>query len=54
MRLPEHTARLLETCRIMGIPIACGKDDLDRACVETVRRNPRRHRAEDQRPDPLH
>ena len=40
MRLPEHTARLLETCRIMGIPIACSKDDLDRACVETVRRNP--------------
>ena len=40
MRLPEHVARLLETCRIMGIPIGYGQDELECACVETVRRNP--------------
>ena len=40
MRLPEHVARLLETCRIMGIPIGYGKEELECACVETVRRNP--------------
>ena len=40
MRLPEHTARLLQTCRILGIPIGCRQDELNRACIETVRRNP--------------
>ncbi len=40
MRLPEHTARLLETCRIMGLPIGYSQEELNRACVETVRRNP--------------
>ena len=40
MRLPEHAARLLETCRILGLPIGYGQDELIRACVETVRRNP--------------
>ena len=40
MKLPEHTARLLQTCRIMGIPMGYGQEALNRACVETVRRNP--------------
>ncbi len=40
MKLPQHTARLLETCRIMGIPIRYGQAQLNAACVETVRRNP--------------
>ena len=40
MRLPEHAARLLETCRIMGIPIGYGKKELERACIAAVQRNP--------------
>ncbi|MCY4214288.1 MAG: aminotransferase class IV [Gammaproteobacteria bacterium] len=40
LKLPEHVARLFETCRIMGLPIGHGKADLMRACIEAVRRNP--------------
>ena len=40
MKLPQHMARLLETCRIMGIPIGYGQTELNAACMETARRNP--------------
>ena len=40
LRLPEHVARLFETCRIMGLPLSHREAELIDACVETVRRNP--------------
>ena len=40
MKLPEHVARLFETCRIMGLPLSRSQADLIDACIETVRRNP--------------
>lgn len=40
LKLPEHIARLLETCRIMGIPLTYSQDELVAACIETVSRNP--------------
>ena len=40
LKLPEHIARLFETCRIMGLPLGHGQAELVDACVETVRRNP--------------
>ena len=32
--------RLLRTCRIVGLPIGFGAEELVAACAETVRRNP--------------
>ena len=40
LKLPEHVARLFETCRIMGLPLSRSEAELIDACIETVRRNP--------------
>ncbi len=40
LKLPEHIARLLETCHIMGIPLTYLQDELVAACIETVSKNP--------------
>ncbi len=40
LKLPEHVARLFETCRIMGLPLSGSEAELVDACIETVRRNP--------------
>lgn len=40
LKLPEHVARLFETCRIMGLPLSRSQAELIDACIETVRRNP--------------
>lgn len=39
-RLADHMARLLNTCRIMGLPIEQSADELVAAAKQTVRRNP--------------
>lgn len=39
-RLRDHVERLLTTCRIVGLPLAWGADELIEACAESVRRNP--------------
>jgi len=40
MKLGPHVARLFETCRIMGLPIAYDAETVNRACVATVLKNP--------------
>jgi len=40
MKLAPHVARLFETCRIMGLPISYDAETLNRACIDTVLRNP--------------
>ena len=39
-RVRDHVERLLRTCRIVGLPIGFGAEELVAACAETVRRNP--------------
>ena len=39
-RVRDHVERLLRTCRIVGLPIDYGADELVDACAETVRGNP--------------
>ena len=39
-RVRDHVERLLRTCRIVGLPIGFGTEELVAACAETVRRNP--------------
>jgi len=39
-RLNEHLARLVNTCRIMSLDLRTSVDELNAACLETVRRNP--------------
>ena len=39
-RLVEHMERLVETCRLVGLPLKQSTSDLAAATVETVRRNP--------------
>ena len=39
-RVRDHVERLLRTCRIVGLPIGYGADELVDACAETVRGNP--------------
>ena len=39
-RLGDHLQRLLRTCRLVGLPLAYGVEELTEACAETVRRNP--------------
>lgn len=38
-RLREHNRRLYESAHILGLTIPFGEQELDEACVETVRRN---------------
>jgi branched-chain amino acid aminotransferase len=40
MKLGPHIARLFETCRIMGLPIAYTPAEMEAACVATVKKNP--------------
>ncbi len=42
-RLPDHLARLIRTCEIMGLPLEQDLDTLIGACIETVRANPGSH-----------
>ncbi len=39
-RLRDHLERLLRTCRLVGLPLTYGVEELTTACAETVRRNP--------------
>ena len=39
-RLRDHIERLMNTCALVGLPLARGVDELVDACAETVRRNP--------------
>lgn len=39
-RLQDHVERLLRTCRIVGLPLGYGAQELVDACAATVRRNP--------------
>ncbi len=39
-RLGVHVARLLNSCELMGLPIAYGQAEIEAAIVETVRANP--------------
>ena len=39
-RLRDHVERLLRTCRIVGLPLGYGAQELVDACAATVRRNP--------------
>lgn len=38
-RLPEHTQRLLDSAKILGMPVPLSADDVSRAVLETVRKN---------------
>lgn len=39
-KLEAHVRRLINTCRILGLPLSYTESDLVDACAETVRRNP--------------
>ncbi len=41
-RLPEHTRRLIDSAKILGMPLAVSADEIDRAILETIRTNKRR------------
>jgi branched-chain amino acid aminotransferase len=38
-RLPEHTERLLASAHIIGMKIPFSADQINQACIETIRRN---------------
>ena len=38
-RLPEHTRRLFDSAKILGLKIPFSAEEIERACVETVRVN---------------
>lgn len=39
-RLSDHLERLANTCRLVGLPLAQGTEELHEACLLTVRENP--------------
>ena len=39
-RLAEHVDRLIESCRLVELPLHLSREELMAACVETVRCNP--------------
>jgi len=39
-RMPEHVARLLHSCELMGLPIEQSQGELEAAILETARANP--------------
>jgi len=38
-RLPEHTRRLFDSAKILGLSVPFSAEEVERACVETVRAN---------------
>ena len=41
-RLPEHSQRLLESAKILGMPAPLSKDEISEAILETIRKNERK------------